>query len=84
MAVLVTAAAEPLDTLVFGDRPAADQPWRIRAVDLTSGAIRDLTSPPRETLGDSDPSVSPNGSNLIGMCAPRRIPATSCSNVSPI
>lgn len=53
------------DTLVFGDRPAADQPWRIRAVDLTSGAIRDLTSPPRETLGDSDPSVSPNGRLVV-------------------
>lgn len=49
------------DTLAIGDRPDPSQLWRIRAVDLTSGVTRDLTAPPAETLGDSDPSVSPNG-----------------------
>ena len=53
------------NTLVFGDKPAADRPWRIRAVDLTSGAIRDLTAPSPDTLGDSDPSVSPNGRLVV-------------------
>jgi Tol biopolymer transport system component/DNA-binding winged helix-turn-helix (wHTH) protein len=47
--------------LVLGDRPSRNEPWRIRAVDIASGYARDLTSPSRETLGDSDPAVSPNG-----------------------
>lgn len=49
------------DTLAIGDKPKPSLLYRIRAVDLTSGAVRDLTAPPVETLGDSDPSVSPNG-----------------------
>lgn len=49
------------DTVAIGDRPGSGDVWRIRSVDLTTGATRDLTSPPPETLGDSDPSVSPNG-----------------------
>jgi len=49
------------DTLAIGDRPRGDLLYRIRAVNLTSGAMRDLTSPPVDTLGDADPSVSPNG-----------------------
>lgn len=53
------------DTLVFGDRPTPDVPWRLRSVDLTSGAMRDLTAPPPETLGDSDPMVSPNGESVV-------------------
>ncbi|MEW5685552.1 MAG: winged helix-turn-helix domain-containing protein [Pseudomonadota bacterium] len=49
------------DTLAIGDRPGPADIWRIRAVNLTSGAVRDLTTPPAETLGDSDPSASPDG-----------------------
>ena len=49
------------NTLAIGDRPAPDALWRIRAVDLTTGAVRDLTNPPADTLGDSDPMVSPDG-----------------------
>jgi Tol biopolymer transport system component/DNA-binding winged helix-turn-helix (wHTH) protein len=49
------------NTLVIGDRPGNSDLWRIRAVDLTSGGVRDLTHPPVESLGDSDPSVSPDG-----------------------
>lgn len=49
------------DTVAIGDRPGPGELWRIRAVNLTTGVTRDLTSPPAETLGDSDPSVSPNG-----------------------
>lgn len=48
-------------TLAIGDKPEPSLLYRIRSVDLTSGAVRDLTAPPVETLGDSDPSVSPNG-----------------------
>jgi len=53
------------DTLVFGDRPGPDVPWRLRSVDLTSGTMRDLTAPSPETLGDSDPMVSPNGKSVV-------------------
>lgn len=49
------------NTLAIGDKPRPSLLYRIRSVDLTSGAVRDLTAPPAETLGDSDPSVSPNG-----------------------
>lgn len=49
------------NTVAIGDRPGPSQLWRIRSVDLTSGAIQDLTAPPAGTLGDSDPAVSPNG-----------------------
>jgi len=53
------------NTLVFGDRARPDTPWRLRAVDLTSGATRDVTAPPADTLGDSDPMVSPNGRLVV-------------------
>lgn len=53
------------DTLVFGDRASPAVPWRIRAVDLTSGAMKDLTAPSADTLGDSDPMVSPNGKLMV-------------------
>lgn len=53
------------ETLVFGDRPGAAAPWRLRAVNLTSGAMRDLTAPSPATLGDSDPMVSPNGKLVV-------------------
>jgi Tol biopolymer transport system component/DNA-binding winged helix-turn-helix (wHTH) protein len=49
------------DTLAISDKPKPSLLYRIRSVDLTSGAVRDLTAPPVETLGDFDPSVSPNG-----------------------
>lgn len=48
-------------TLVYGDRPSRAEPWRIRALDISSGAARDLTAPSPDTLGDSDPAVSPDG-----------------------
>lgn len=47
--------------LAMGDRPTRSDPWAIRALDITTGAVRDLTAPSRETLGDGDPAVSPNG-----------------------
>jgi len=53
------------DTLVFSDRPTPDVPWRLRSIDLTGGAVRDLTVPSPDTLGDSDPMVSPNGKSVV-------------------
>lgn len=52
-------------TLVFGDRATAEVPWRLRVVDLTSGVVKDLTAPSPETLGDSDPMVSPDGRLVV-------------------
>ncbi len=52
------------NTVAIGDRPGPGDLWRIRAVDLTTGAARDLTAPPPDTLGDSDPSASPNGRHI--------------------
>lgn len=48
-------------TLVFSDQPAAEGVSRIRAVDVETGAVRDLTSPPVSTLGDAEPQASPDG-----------------------
>jgi len=53
------------DTLVFSDRATPDVPWRLRAVDLTGGALRDLTAPSPDTLGDGDPMVSPDGKSVV-------------------
>jgi len=53
------------ETLVFGDRATPDVPWRLRSVDLTSGVVRDMTAPSPDTLGDSDPMVSPDGKLVV-------------------
>jgi len=53
------------ETLVFGDRATPDVPWRLRSVDLTSGVVKDMTAPSPETLGDSDPMVSPDGKQMV-------------------
>jgi Tol biopolymer transport system component/DNA-binding winged helix-turn-helix (wHTH) protein len=53
------------DTLVFSDRPTPAVPWRLRSVDLTTGAEHDLTAPSPDTLGDGDPMVSPNGKSVV-------------------
>lgn len=53
------------DTLVFSDRPTHDGIRRVRAVDIRSGATRDLTAPPASTLGDGDPVVSPDGRYIV-------------------
>jgi Tol biopolymer transport system component/DNA-binding winged helix-turn-helix (wHTH) protein len=48
-------------TLVFADAPREGLVSRIRAVDVESGVVRDLTSPSSLTQGDTDPVVSPDG-----------------------
>jgi Tol biopolymer transport system component/DNA-binding winged helix-turn-helix (wHTH) protein len=51
-------------TLVFSDRTATEPLPRIRAVDIETGALRDLTSPSLTTLGDTDPYASPDGRQI--------------------
>jgi Tol biopolymer transport system component len=51
-------------TLVISDY-APRQPPRIRAIDVATGATRDLTSPPPTTLGDYDPVVAPDGRHIV-------------------
>ncbi|MDP3748351.1 MAG: winged helix-turn-helix domain-containing protein [Phenylobacterium sp.] len=53
------------NTLVFGDRRDAASIWRIRAVNIETGAVRDLTDPPASTLGDGDPMASPDGRHVL-------------------
>jgi len=52
-------------TLLYFDRPASQRVPRIRAVDIETGAIRDLTSPSDTTLGDSDPQAAPDGRQVV-------------------
>ncbi|MCR5879316.1 winged helix-turn-helix domain-containing protein [Phenylobacterium sp. J367] len=52
-------------TLVIGDRPTTTDIWRIRAIDIRTGAARDLTTPDPATLGDSDPAASPDGRYVV-------------------
>ena len=49
------------NTLVFSDQPHAGELSRIRAVDVETGVVRDLTSPPASSLGDAEPQSSPDG-----------------------
>lgn len=52
-------------TLVFSDRPHHRTVWRIRAVNIETGAARDLTAPSAATLGDSDPMAAPDGRHVV-------------------
>lgn len=52
-------------TLVFDDAPGANELHRIRTVEISSGIVRDLTSPPKQSLGDAEPVVSPNGRYVV-------------------
>lgn len=53
------------DTLVISDRPTARDIWRIRALDVETGQVRDLTRPPASTLGDGDPAAAPDGRHVV-------------------
>jgi len=52
-------------TLVIGDRPDSRSIFRIRAVNVETGAARDLTAPSAATLGDGDPMASPDGRHVV-------------------
>ena len=51
-------------TLLFSDRPPSQAVPRVRAVDIETGAIRDLTAPSALTLGDTDPQGAPDGHHV--------------------
>ena len=50
--------------LLLADRPTRNAVRRIRALSLDTGRIRDVTSPPSNSLGDSDPVVTHRGDRL--------------------
>jgi len=52
-------------TLLVSDRTSFQQPRRIRAIDVETGYVRDITTPPPGILGDADPLPSPDGSRLV-------------------
>lgn len=52
-------------TLAISDHPAPEDLRRIRAIDIETGAMRDLTAPTPGTFGDNDPQASPDGRYLV-------------------
>lgn len=51
--------------LLLSDRPTRTAVRRIRALSPETGRMRDVTSPPPDSLGDSDPVVNHRGDRLI-------------------
>src|SRR6185369_9772187 len=51
-------------TLLYSDRPTAQVVPRVRAVDIDTGVIRDLTAPSALTMGDTDPQAAPDGHHI--------------------
>lgn len=51
--------------LLLADRPARNAVRRIRALNPDTGRIRDVTSPPPNSIGDSDPIVTHRGDRLV-------------------
>lgn len=47
--------------LVFTDQTVSGVPRSLRAVDISSGAVRVLTRPPADLIGDTAPATSPDG-----------------------
>jgi Tol biopolymer transport system component/DNA-binding winged helix-turn-helix (wHTH) protein len=50
-------------TILYSDGPI-EGPWRLFALDVDSGRARPLTSPSTRILGDSAPTVSPDGRRI--------------------
>ena len=51
--------------LIVSARPAAGQPNRLVLVSLETGETRELTHPPPQIMGDTRPSISPDGRTLV-------------------
>ncbi len=51
--------------LLLSDRPARGAVRRIRALNPDTGQMREVTSPPANSLGDSDPVISHRGDHLV-------------------
>lgn len=50
--------------LVFSDRAGQGAPRALQAVDVASGAVRSLTQPSPDILGDMAPATSPDGRHV--------------------
>lgn len=53
------------NALYFADRPAPRRARRIMRLDLSSGAVSEVTHPPDDIVGDRSPRVSPDGRKLV-------------------
>lgn len=51
--------------LLLSDRPTRNAVRRIRALNPETGRMREVTSPPSDSLGDSDPVVTHRGDRLV-------------------
>ncbi|MFN3558040.1 MAG: winged helix-turn-helix domain-containing protein [Brevundimonas sp.] len=51
--------------ILLSDRPRRDTVRRIRALSPETGRIRDVTSPPSDSLGDLDPVVTHRGDQIV-------------------
>ena len=51
-------------TVLFSDRPRLRPVSIVRAVDIETGAVQDLTSPSDVTMGDTDPQAAPDGHQI--------------------
>ena len=51
--------------LLLSDRPTRNVVRRIRALNPETGRMREVTSPPSTSLGDSDPVVTHRGDRLV-------------------
>ncbi|ATQ43641.1 winged helix-turn-helix domain-containing protein [Caulobacter mirabilis] len=51
--------------LLLSDRPTRNAVRRIRALNPDTGQMREVTSPPADSLGDGDPIVSHRGDQLV-------------------
>jgi Tol biopolymer transport system component/DNA-binding winged helix-turn-helix (wHTH) protein len=57
-------------TLYFSDRPAPDAPFRLNALDLSSGALRVPLEPAARGVGDHGIAPSPTGAGLALLRSP--------------
>jgi DNA-binding winged helix-turn-helix (wHTH) protein len=53
------------DTVLLADRSSPNEVRRIRALDVATGAVRILSRPGPETLGDGEPLPSPDGRSIV-------------------
>ncbi len=51
--------------LLLSDRPTRDAVRRIRALNPDTGGMREVTAPPSNSLGDSDPVVTHRGDDVV-------------------
>lgn len=56
--------------LLWAERPAPGEPFRIVELDLETGRQRGVTEPPAGSVGDLGPEVSPDGSTLAFLRSP--------------